>query len=164
MDFPKDPAVANIGDEYMLGPAFLVAPVTEQGRETRQVYLPVGSDWYNFWTGEKFKGGQTLSVAAPIDIIPLFVRAGSIIPMGVDVQNTASAQVLKEIRVYPGKAAEFTLYDDDGVSNDYERGKFTTTTLRWDEQAQQLTTQGDKLPGPALRELLHVVREDHDKK
>jgi alpha-D-xyloside xylohydrolase len=164
MDFPKDPAVANIGDEYMLGPAFLVAPVTEQGRETRQVYLPVGSDWYNFWTGEKFKGGQTLSVAAPIDIIPLFVRAGSIIPMGVDIQNTASAQVLKEIRVYPGKAAEFTLYDDDGVSNDYERGKFTTTTLRWDEQAQQLTTQGDKLPGPELRKLLHVVREDHDKK
>jgi len=98
-----------------------------------------------------------LSVAAPIDIIPLFVRAGSIIPMGVDIQNTASAQALKEIRVYPGKSAEFTLYDDDGVSNDYERGKFTTTTLRWDERAQQLTTHGDKLSGPPLRELLHVV-------
>jgi alpha-D-xyloside xylohydrolase len=162
MDFPDDIAVATIGDEYMLGPAFLVAPVTEQGRESRAVYLPAGSDWYNFWTNEKFRGGQTLQVAAPIDVIPLFVRAGSIIPLGADIQNTSHAQALREIRVFPGAASEFTLYDDDGVSNDYEKGKFTTTTLRWDEKTQALSTLGDKLTGPPIRDLVRVVRESHE--
>jgi alpha-D-xyloside xylohydrolase len=158
MDFPNDPAVSNIGDEYMFGPAFLVAPVTQQGRENRQVYLPAGSDWYNYWTNEKFKGGQTVNVAAPIDIIPLFVRAGSIIPMGSDIQTTATAQPLKEIRVYPGKAAEFTLYDDDGVSYDYEKGKARTTELRWDEQTQELTARGDAPLGHSIKELLKIIR------
>jgi alpha-D-xyloside xylohydrolase len=158
MDFPNDAKVSNIGDEYMFGPAFLVAPVTEQGRETRLVYLPAGSDWYNYWTNEKLKGGQTVTVAAPIDIIPLFVRAGSIIPMGIDIQNTAMAQSLKEIRVYPGKTAEFTLYDDDGVSYDYEKGKGRTTRLRWDDKAQELTAQGDAQLGHSIKELLKVVQ------
>ncbi|MGC4085234.1 MAG: glycoside hydrolase family 31 protein [Vicinamibacterales bacterium] len=89
MDFPDDPKVSSIGDEYMFGPAFLVAPVTEQGAQSRQVYLPAGSDWINWWTNEKFAGGQTLTVAAPIDVIPLFVRAGSIVPIGVDILSTA---------------------------------------------------------------------------
>ena len=158
MDFPNDPRVSNIGDEYMFGPAFLVAPVTEQGRETRQVYLPAGSDWYNYWTNEKFKGGQTVTVAAPVDIIPLFVRAGSIIPLGIDIQNTTTAQPLKEIRVYPGKAAEFTLYDDDGVSYDYEKGKGRTTHFRWDDEGQKLTAEGDALAGHSIRELVKVVQ------
>jgi alpha-D-xyloside xylohydrolase len=158
MDFPNDANVSNIGDEYMFGTAFLVAPVTEQGRETRQVYLPAGSDWYNYWTNEKLKGGQTVMVAAPIDIIPLFVRAGSIIPMGIDIQNTAAAQALKEIRVYPGTAAEFTLYDDDGVSYDYEKGKGRTTHLRWDDTGKQLTAEGDTLLGHSIKELVKVVR------
>lgn len=164
MDFPGDPAVANLGDEYMLGPAFLVAPVTEQGRESRAVYLPAGSDWYNYWTNEKFKGGQTLQVAAPIDVIPLFVRAGSIVPLGADIQNTSQAQALREIRVFPGISAEFALYDDDGVSNDYEKGKASSTILRWDEKAQVLSTLGDKLRGPAIRDLVHVVSENHENK
>jgi alpha-D-xyloside xylohydrolase len=158
MDFPNDPNVSNMGDEYMFGPAFLVAPVTEQGRETRQVYLPAGSDWCNYWTDEKFKGGQTVTVAAPIDIIPLFVRAGSIIPLGTDIQNTGTAQPLKEIRVYPGKAAEFTLYDDDGVSNDYEKGKGRATHLRWDDKGKKLTAEGDALVGHSINELVKVVQ------
>ena len=86
----------------MFGPAFLVAPVTEQGRESREVYLPAGTDWYNYWTTKSWRAARPLRVAAPIDIIPLFVRAGSIVPMGADVQNTATAQALKEVRVYPG--------------------------------------------------------------
>ena len=77
MDFGDDPKVADIGDEYMFGPALLVAPVVEQGSTTRQVYLPAGTDWYNFWTNEKVHGGQTITVSAPIDTLPLFVRAGS---------------------------------------------------------------------------------------
>lgn len=145
MDFPNDPKVFNIGDQYMFGPAFLVAPVTEQGRESREVYLPAGSDWYNYWTNEKFTGGQTVTVAAPIDVIPLFVRAGSIVPMGVDIPSTATPQALKEVRVYPGRNAEFTLYDDDGVTNDYEKGKGRTTSLKWDDKARQLSGAGRDL-------------------
>ena len=157
MDFPDDPNVVNLGDEYMFGPAFLVAPVTEQGREARQVYLPAGSDWYNYWTDEKLAGGQTVTVATPIDTIPLFVRAGSIVPLGVDVQNTTAPQALREIRVYPGRSTEFALYDDDGVSYAYETGKGRTTRLHWDEQSQQLSSEGT-LPGKPIQELVHIVR------
>ncbi|MBL8269928.1 DUF5110 domain-containing protein, partial [Steroidobacter sp.] len=159
MDFPNDPKVLNIGDQYMFGPAFLVAPVTEQGRESREVYLPAGSDWYNYWTGEKLAGGKTVTVAAPIDTIPLFVRAGSIVPMGVDVSSTATPQALKEIRVYPGKDATFTLYDDDGVSYDYEKGIGRTTRLQWDDQRGLLTAEGDKAVSRSVRELTRVVGE-----
>jgi alpha-D-xyloside xylohydrolase len=109
--------------------------------EHRAVYLPEGCDWYNWWTNEKFPGGQTIDVSAPIDTIPLFVRAGSIVPLGKPVASTATKQDLAEIRVFPGKDADFTLYDDDGVSNGYERGAGTSTHLHWDEGRRKLTVQ-----------------------
>ena len=146
MDFPNDPNVANLGDEYMFGPAFLVAPVTEQGQTSRQVYLPAGRDWYNFWTSEKIKGGQTITVAAGIDTIPVFVGAGSIVPLGAAIQNTSTPQTIQEIRVYPGHDADFTVYDDDGVTYDYETGKGRLTQLHWDDSRRQLTTKGTSLP------------------
>ncbi len=142
MDFPQDPNVADIGTEYMFGPAFLVAPVTEQGQTEKDVYLPAGSDWYNFWTKEKLAGGRWVKVAAPIDQIPVFVKAGSIVPIGADIQSTATKQAIAEIQVYPGKDGEFSLYDDDGVSYDYEKGKSTTTRLRWSEGGGKLTASG----------------------
>ncbi|TQK10439.1 glycoside hydrolase family 31 protein [Herbaspirillum sp. SJZ107] len=142
MDFPQDPNVADIGTEYMFGPAFLVAPVTEQGQTEKDVYLPAGSDWYNFWTKEKLAGGRWMKVAAPIDQIPVFVKAGSIVPIGADIQSTATRQAIAEIQVYPGKDGEFSLYDDDGVSYDYEKGKSTTTRLRWSEGSGKLTASG----------------------
>ena len=123
MDFGNDPKVANIGDEYMFGPALLVAPVVEQGSTSRQVYLPAGTDWYNFWTNEKLHGGQTVTVAAPIDTLPLFVRAGSILPMGAPVESTNEKQPLQELRVYPGADASFDLYNDDGTTYAYENGR-----------------------------------------
>jgi alpha-D-xyloside xylohydrolase len=152
MDFPNDPQVANIGTQYMFGPAFLVAPVTEQGQTEKDVYLPAGSDWYNFWTNEKLAGGRWVKVAAPIDQIPVFVRAGSILPLGADIQSTATKQALAEIRVYPGRSGEFALYDDDGVSYDYEKGKASLATLKWDDAAGRLAVSGDselarKAPG-----------------
>ena len=98
------------GDEYMFGPALLVAPVTEQGATTREVYLPAGTDWYNFWTNERVQGGQTITVAAPIDTIPLFVRAGSIVPMGAPVESTNEKQAIAKLRVYPGADGAFELY------------------------------------------------------
>jgi alpha-D-xyloside xylohydrolase len=157
MDFPDDPRVMNIGDEYMFGPALLVAPVTEQGVESRDVYLPEGSDWYNYWTNEKVAGGRTIRVTAPIDTIPVFVRAGSILPLGAPIQNTSVTQALAEVRVYTGKDVDFTLYDDDGISYDYEHGAGRKTLLHWDEAARVLKAHvGDK-PIASVSRLLRIV-------
>ncbi len=145
MDFGKDPNVANIGDEYMFGPAFLVAPVTDQGMTTRQVYLPAGTDWYNYWTNERIHGGQTITANAPIDEIPLFVRAGSIVPMGVPVQSTNEVQKIAKLRIYPGADGDFTLYSDDGTTYAYEQGKFETTNLHWSDATHQLEQNGAKV-------------------
>lgn len=145
MDFPHDPQVAGIGDEYMFGPAFLVAPVTQQGQTSRPVYLPAGSDWYDWWSGQRVAGGQTIAAAAPIDRMPLFVRAGSIVPIGAPVPSTATAQALRSIRVFPGRDASFVLYDDDGITNDYRKGGGRSVTLRWDDRAGRLTASG-RLP------------------
>jgi alpha-D-xyloside xylohydrolase len=142
LDFPNDPNVADLRDEYMFGPAFLVAPVSEQGAISRKVYLPAGSDWYNYWTNERLKGGQTISVGAPIDTIPLFVRAGSIVPMGSAVESTHQKQTIAKVRVYPGADASFTLFSDDGMTYAYEKGAGAITRLHWDDQERQLTHQG----------------------
>jgi alpha-D-xyloside xylohydrolase len=156
MDFPQDPNVAKIGDEYMFGPALLVAPVTEQGAQSRTVYLPAGTDWYNFWTNEKIGGGRTVHVSAPIDVIPVFVRAGSILPMGAPVLNTSNSQPLQEIRVYRGHDAQFELFDDDGVSYAYEKGAGTSTRLTWDDGRQSLGAGSDRAAA-AMRKLLRVI-------
>jgi len=139
MDFPDDPNVADIPDEYMFGPAFLVAPVTEQGATSRKVYLPAGADWYNYWTNEKLKGGQTITAAAPIDTLPLFVRAGSIVPFGATVLSARQPQSIASVRVYPGADADFTLFSDDGTTYSYENGSATITKLHWDDATRKLT-------------------------
>lgn len=144
MDFPDDEKVANIGDEYMFGPAFLVAPVTEQGATSRSVYLPAGTDWYNFWTNERLHGGQTVTVAAPIDTLPLFVRAGSILPLGEPVESTNEQQRMAKVRVYPGADGDFQLYSDDGTTYDYEQGKDEITHLHWSNANQKLSSTGAK--------------------
>ena len=142
LDFPDDPNVVDLRDEYMFGPAFLVAPVTEQGATSRNVYLPAGTDWYNYWTGERVKGGQTIDVAAPIDTIPLFVRAGSILPLGSEVESTHEKQSIAKVRVYPGADASFTLFSDDGISHAYEKGGGSVTQLHWDDTGRKLTHTG----------------------
>jgi len=142
LDFPNDPKVADLRDEYMFGPAFLVAPITEQGATSRDVYLPAGTDWYNYWTGERVKGGQTIAVRAPIDTIPLFVKAGSIVPLGSPVENTKQQQSIAKVRVYPGANADFTLFSDDGTTYAYENGAGSVTKLHWDESARKLTHEG----------------------
>ena len=142
MDFPDDPKVADLRDEYMFGPAFLVAPVSEQGATSRRVYLPAGSDWYNYWTNERIKGGQTITVAAPIDTLPLFVRAGSIVPLGAEVLSTQQAQAIASVRVYPGADGDFTLFSDDGNTYAYEKGGGSITKLHWDDANHSLTHEG----------------------
>ncbi len=157
MDFGDDPKVADIGDEYMFGPALLVAPVVEQGMTTRQVYLPAGTDWYNFWTNEKLHGGQTVTVAAPIDTLPLFVRAGSILPMGVPVESTNEKQAMQEVRVYPGADGSFDLYNDDGTTYAYEQGGGEITHLHWSDAEKKLTHTGTAV-GSSDADLVKVVR------
>ena len=158
MDFPGDAHVADLGTEYMFGPAFLVAPVTEQGQTEKDVYLPAGSDWYNFWTNEKLAGGRWVKVAAPIDQIPVFVRAGSILPLGSEIPSTATKQSISEIRVYPGRDADFALYDDDGTSYGYEMGKSITTSLHWNQASGVLSANGgDAAFNKKVAELTKVV-------
>lgn len=142
MDFPNDPKVADIRDEYMFGPAFLVAPVTAQGATSRKVYLPAGTDWYNYWTNEHLKGGQTIEASAPIDTIPLFVRAGSIIPLGSEILSTAEPQKIAAVQVYPGADGNFTLFNDDGHTYAYEKGNSQITQLHWNDAAGRLTHTG----------------------
>ena len=142
MDFPYDPKVSDIRDEYMFGPDFLVAPVTDQGATSRRVYLPAGTDWYNYWTNERVKGGQTVDVAAPIDTIPLFVRAGSILPLGSEILSTAEPQKIATVRVYPGADGDFTLFNDDGHTYAYEKGDSRITHLHWNDAAGRLTHSG----------------------
>jgi alpha-glucosidase/alpha-D-xyloside xylohydrolase len=142
MDFPNDPNVADIPDEYMFGPAFLVAPVTEQGATTRKVYLPAGCDWYNYWTNERLKGGQTITVKAPIDTLPLFVRAGSIVPLGSAIESTKDKQAIASVRVYSGANASFTLFSDDGDTYSYEKGINSITKLSWNEATHQFKHDG----------------------
>jgi alpha-D-xyloside xylohydrolase len=142
MDFPDDPKAADIPDEYMYGPAFLVAPITEQGATHRSVYLPAGSDWYNYWTNRRVHGGQTIEVDAPIDTLPLFVKAGSIVPLGSEVQNAQQPQTIQSVRVYPGADGKYTLFQDDGHTYDYEKSGGTITSLTWNDAAHKLTHEG----------------------
>jgi len=142
MDFPNDAKAADIPDEYMYGPAFLVAPVTEQGATHRTVYLPAGYDWYNYWTNERLHGGETILADAPIDRLPLFVKAGSIVPLGSSVQSAQQRQTIASLRVYPGANGAFTLFQDDGSTYAYETSDGSMTTLTWDDAAHQLKHEG----------------------
>lgn len=144
MDFPHDETALRLGDQFMFGPAFLVAPVTAQGETRKRVYLPAGAQWYNFWTEERHAGGQWLEVAAPIDTLPLFVRAGSIVPFGKPILSAAEPQPIAELRVYAGADGGFDLFDDDGQSYAYEHDDYRLTQLRWRNASRQLARRGPR--------------------
>jgi alpha-glucosidase (family GH31 glycosyl hydrolase) len=141
----------------MFGPAFLVAPVTEQGATSREVYLPSGSDWYNYWTNELVHGGQTIKADAPVDVLPLFVRAGSIVPLGLAIESTNEAQKIEKVRLYPGADADFTLYVDDGKTYAYEKGDSRITHLHWDDTAKKLTHEGAQAWNGRDSEIVEVI-------
>ncbi len=136
-DFPKDEKVLNLKDEFMFGPSLLVAPMTESGN-SRKVYLPKGSGWRDFYTNRHYEGSQWITVDAPISQIPLFVRDGSILPLGPDVEYADESPAPVEILVYPGADTSFTLYQDAGDGYAYEKGDFSTQVFTWDEKAQRL--------------------------
>ena len=139
MDYREDDTARDIGNQFMFGPALMVTPVTDPGVDSQRVYLPA-SDWYNFWTGEELTGGRFTTVAAPLETLPLLVRAGSIVPMGpfLEYSNQKPADPI-ELRVYPGADGDFTLYEDDGLTYDYEKGAYATIPIHWDDAKGALT-------------------------
>lgn len=141
MDFRADTNAWNVADEYMFGPALLVDPVTTYQARSRSVYLPLNAGgWYDFWSGSSVKDGQSIDAPAPYDAIPLFVKAGSIIPTGPDLQYTTEKPADPiNIFVYAGADGNFTLYEDDGLDYRYEDGAFTRIPLHWDDTAKTLT-------------------------
>ncbi|MGF7139404.1 glycoside hydrolase family 31 protein [Roseimarinus sediminis] len=140
MDFNGDAEAVKQSYEYMFGKAFLVAPITEAGVEHRDVYLPVSTAWYDFWTGKYLEGGQTVQADAPLDRIPLFVKAGAIVPVGQVVQHSGEhSNEELEIRIYQGANGEFTLYEDEGDNYNYERGQYSTISFIWDDAQKELT-------------------------
>lgn len=138
-DFADDAAVLDLKDEYMFG-SMLVCPVTEPGVSHRRVYLPKGTAWIDYWTGQRIEGGQWVNAEAPISQLPLYVKAGAIVPT-TEVAQYAAAQVGLPVtlNVYPGADAAFTLYDDEGDNYNFEQGAYATILLQWNDRRRTLT-------------------------
>lgn len=167
MDFPNDPKALQCKYSYMFGPSLLVAPVVEPGITVNTVYLPDNHNvWYDFWTGEKYKGGRTVDVPVTIDKIPLFVKAGSIIPLGEPKQHTEEkADDTWEIRIYPGADAHYTVYEDEGTNYNYEQGAFSTFDLSWDDKKKVLmiSDRNGSFSGMVQKRKLNIVKVAVDK-
>lgn len=158
LEFPRDPRTYNLEDEWLVGSRLLAAPILTEGG-ARDVYLPAGG-WFDFNTGASVHGGQTLRVQAPLDAIPAYVRAGTILPLGPVLQSTAlGAEDPLEIRVYPGANADFTLYEDDGDSYGYEHGAATRIPMVWNDRRRVLTigARAGSFPGMLRTRHLTIV-------
>ena len=139
MDFRTDTRTATIGDQFMFGPVFLVNPVTDPGVNSRRVYLPKAK-WYDFWSGASVEGPRTIDASAPLERLPLFVRAGSIVPMGPEKEwSNEKPEDPIELRVYRGADGDFTLYEDENDGYNYEKGVCATIGFHWDDAKQTLT-------------------------
>ena len=158
MDFRDDLRAQNTGNQFMYGPAIMVNPVTHKGATSREVYLPAGK-WYDFWTGNSVEGATVLDAAAPLDRIPLYVRAGSILPMGPDVQYSTEKADPIELRIYEGADGNFSVYEDENDNYDYEKGMHSTIPLHWDDASRTLTI-GDRqgsFPGMPASHTFDIV-------
>ena len=144
MDFREDENANSQSFEYLFGKSFLVAPITEPGAAEWNVYLPMSVDWYDFWTGEHLEGGQRIKTEASLDKIPLFVKAGSIIPMGPFIQYAAEKVDPIELRIYPGTNGAFILYEDENDNYNYEQGKYSTISFTWNDVTHELTISNRK--------------------
>ncbi|MCR6650264.1 MAG: DUF5110 domain-containing protein [Cellvibrionaceae bacterium] len=159
MDFPADGAVKDIHDQYMFGPAFLINPVYEYKARSRNVYLPAGNDWFDFYSGEKLVGGQTVAAAAPYQRMPIFVKAGSIVPMGPEVQyvdEMPNAPIT--LYVYTGADGRYELYEDDGKSYAYENGAYSRIPFHYDDASGVLTIgrRSGEFSGMPVERTIHV--------
>lgn len=163
MDFTADLNTRNLKDQYMFGPAFLVAPVYKYGARDREVYFPAGETWYDFYTGKAVKGGQTLKVDAPYETMPLFVRGGSIVPAGGDIQYAAQkSDEPVTIVVYGGRDGDFTIYEDEGTNYNYEKGAFSKIRLEYNDKTNELTIadREGSFPGMQSDRKFNIVKVD----
>ena len=150
MDFPHDPQVRDLSDQWLLGPSLMPCPVYEYKARSRSVYFPEGG-WYDFYSGEYFQGGRRVTVDAPYERIPLYVRAGSIVPFGPEMEYSTQKQADDILLiVFAGADARFTLYEDDGVSYGYEQGRYSTIDFFWDDDARRLQIGARKGSFPGM--------------
>ena len=158
LDFRTDPNIKTVGNQFMYGPAFMVSPVTTYGTTSRSVYLPAGN-WFDFWTGLGVKGGGNITANAPLSQIPLDIRAGSIVPMGPDVQYSTQRVDTIELRVYPGADGSFTMYEDENDNYDYETGKYATIPITYVDATRNVII-GDRVgsfPGIVAKKVFNIV-------
>ncbi len=163
LDFAADKATREIGDQFMLGNAFMAAPVYTYKARERDVYFPAGATWYDFYSGKPMAGGQKATVAAPYERMPLFVRSGSIVPMGPDMQWSAEKPADEiTLYVYAGENGEFSLYEDEDLNYNYEKGAFSTIPMSWDDEASTLTIGERKgeFPGMLKERKFNVIKID----
>jgi alpha-D-xyloside xylohydrolase len=165
LEFSSDPGARGVSDQFVFGPALLINPVTSEGMTQRQLYLPAGVEWVDFWTGKRMSGGQTITADAPLDRIPIYGRAGSIVPIGPRAESATAKADPIEIRIYPGANGDFNLYEDGGDNYDYEHGAYSVIPFHWDEKSRRLTI-GDRhgsFPGMLEHRTFHavIVREGH---
>jgi alpha-glucosidase (family GH31 glycosyl hydrolase) len=154
LHYPDDAKAVACGDQYLWGRNVMVAPVVEKGATTRSVYLPRGG-WYDFWTGERIEGGREISREVDLETMPLYVRAGSILPMGPVKQYTAEkVDQPYSISIYPGTDAAFLLYEDDGGSFNYRKGEWMGVQMDWHDARRTLTlrlAEGSRMLAPMHR-------------
>lgn len=166
MDFPNDRKVYDLADQYLFGPSLLVCPVYRFGERSREVYLPGGADWYELYSGRFAAGGQKLRADAPYERMPLFVRAGSILPVGPEIEYTGQKpEAPLDIYVYAGADGSFGLYEDEGTNYNYEQGKYSLIPFSWSEKAQELTIgerQGT-FPGMVNERVFRIIRISGDR-
>jgi alpha-D-xyloside xylohydrolase len=143
LEFTADPGARGVSDQFMFGAALLINPVATAGATQRTLYLPAGSDWIDFWTGERVKGGQIITAAAPLDRMPIYAKSGSIVAFGPKVEVSSAKADPIELRLYPGANGDFALYEDEGDNYDYEQGVYSTIPVHWDDKTGTLTI-GDR--------------------
>jgi alpha-D-xyloside xylohydrolase len=159
MDFPADDKVNNISDQYMFGPSLLVSPVCNYKQRTRELYLPKGQGWYDLYTGRYLDGGQTINEETPYERIPVFVKAGSILPFGPSLQYTTEKKAdTITLYVYAGKDGDFTLYEDEGVNYNYEKGLYSNISIHYADADKKLSIekQEGQFPGMLTKRYFRI--------
>lgn len=160
LEFSSDPGARAISDQFLFGPALLISPVTTEGAKQRTLYLPAGTSWIDFWTGKRVKGGQTINAEAPLDLLPIYAKAGSIVAFGPQGQYASAKAEPIEVRIFAGADADFTLYEDEGDNYNYEHDAYSVISIHWDDKAGTLTI-GDRhgsFPGMLEHRTFHVLR------
>src|SRR4029078_633628 len=166
MDFPNDKNVLTINDEYLFGPSLLINPVYKYHQRIRKIYLPNGRVWYDLYTGKIFNGGQSIKTNAPYDRMPVFVKEGSIIPVGPVLQYTSQKPAdTITLFVYTGNNASFNLYEDEDTNYNYEQGMFANIQIDYNEDKKSLTIYDRKgeFPGMLQKKVFNIIWITRDK-